>query len=182
MHLIQTLIHALLWILIGLTLAFSAGASAREDAHVLVLGRVSDNPAAHYDQLKPLLNYVVERMADLGIREGQVLMARDGAAMANYLRQERVDWLTETAGAALAMMARGGAEPLALSWRGGLEQYHSVLVARHDSGIDGIDELNGRTIAFQHPMSTSAYLVPAGMLLDRGKRLAVLAASLISKR
>ncbi|MGB0514213.1 MAG: hypothetical protein ACPGJE_05160, partial [Wenzhouxiangellaceae bacterium] len=94
------------FILASLALGCGSAAWPREDAHVLVLGRVSDNPAAHYDRLKPLLDYVVARMGDLGIREGQVLMARDGAAMANYLRQERVDWLTETAGAALAMISR----------------------------------------------------------------------------
>ena len=33
------------------------------DASVLVLGRVSDDPKAHYDQLKPLRDYVVPRMA-----------------------------------------------------------------------------------------------------------------------
>ena len=43
--------------------------------HVLVLGRISDDPAAHYDQLKALLDYVVPRMREVGITEGRVLMA-----------------------------------------------------------------------------------------------------------
>ncbi len=145
-----------------------------EDAGVLVLGRVSDNPAQHYDRLRPMLDYVVERMGDLGIHEGRVLMARDGAAMVSYLRQGRVDWVTETAGASVAMLDRGGAELLALSWRGGLENYHSVFVTRSDSGIDALDQLRGRKIGFQHPMSTSAYLVPAGMLLALDLPLATL--------
>jgi phosphonate transport system substrate-binding protein len=144
------------------------------EAGVLVLGRVSDNPAAHYDRLRPMLDYVVARMGDLGIREGRVLMARDGAAMISYLRQGRVDWVTETAGASVAMIDRGGAELLALTWRGGLENYHSVFVTRKDSGIDALGELRGRKIGFQHPMSTSAYLVPAGMLLELGLPLAIL--------
>lgn len=145
-----------------------------DDSGVLVLGRVSDNPAAHYDRLRPMLDYVVARMGDLGIREGRVLMARDGAAMASYLRQGRVDWVTETAGAAVSMLDRGDAELLALTWRGGLERYHSVFVTRRDSGIDTLTQLRGRKIGFQHPMSTSAYLVPAGMLLELNLPLAVL--------
>lgn len=159
--------------LVLLAAAYAPG-HADDDTGVLVLGRVSDDPATHYDRLKPMLDYVVGHMSDLGIRRGRVLMARDGAAMASYLRQGRVDWVTETAGAALALIERGDAEPLALSWRGGEQRYYSVFVARRDSGISSLDDLAGRTIAFQHPMSTSAYLVPAGVLLDRDLSLAAL--------
>lgn len=157
-----------------LMLVLLASPAVRAEPGVLVLGRVSDDPATHYDRLKPLLDYVVQRMADLGIREGRVIMAPDAAAMASYLRQGKVDWVTETAGAALGLIEHGGAEPLALSWRGGEQRYYSVFVARADSGIDSLADLEGRTIGFQHPMSTSAYLVPAGVLLQQGLDLAVL--------
>lgn len=155
-----------------IVLLLSGWSLVRAQSDVLVLGRVSDNPAAHYDRLKPLLDYVVANMGDLGIREGRVLMAPDTAAMASYLRQGQVDWVTETAGAAMGLMERGGAEPLALSWRGGEQRYYSVFVARRDSGIESLDDLLGHTIAFQHPNSTSAYLVPAGVLLERSLSLA----------
>ena len=32
---------------------------AADDSGVLVLGRISDDPKKHYEQLKPLLDYVV---------------------------------------------------------------------------------------------------------------------------
>jgi len=155
-------------LLLAALILLGAASVQAGDPQVLVLGRVSDNPAAHYDRLKPLLDYVVERMGEVGIREGRVLMAPDSAAMASYLRQGQVDWVTETAGAALTLMELGRARPMALSWRGGEQRYYTVFVARSDSGIDSLDDLAGRTIAFQHPNSTSAYLVPAGVLLDRG--------------
>jgi phosphonate transport system substrate-binding protein len=161
-----------------LALLLPGAGALRAESDVLVLGRVSNNPAAHYDRLKPLLDYMVEHMADLGIREGRVLMAPDTAAMASYLRQGQVDWVTETAGAALGLIDLGRAEPVALSWRGGEQQYYSVFVARRDSGITSLDQLEGRTIGFQHPNSTSAYLVPAGELLDRNLSLAGLLAPL----
>jgi len=149
-------------------------ALARNDDSMLVIGRVSDDPGAHYDRLKPLLDYVVARMGDLGIREGRVLMARDGQAMISYLRQGRVDWVTETAGAAIGMMDRGGAELILRGWRGGRSEYYSLLVVRNDSGIDSLDALRGHSVGFQHPMSTSGYIVPAGMLLEAGLNLAAL--------
>ncbi|HEY4583759.1 MAG TPA: phosphate/phosphite/phosphonate ABC transporter substrate-binding protein [Lysobacter sp.] len=141
---------------------------------MLVLGRISDDPGAHYDQLKPLLDYVVPRMAGVGIREGRILMARDPQQMASYMRRRRVDWVTETAGTAMLLRQRAGARPVLLTERDGVSRYHSVFFARRDRGIAGLADLRGHRIAFQRASSTSAYFVPAATLLDRGMRLEIL--------
>ncbi|MBJ6978023.1 phosphate/phosphite/phosphonate ABC transporter substrate-binding protein [Luteimonas sp. MC1895] len=153
--------------------ALGAPVAAAEPG-VLVLGRISDDPAAHYDQLRQLLDYVVPRMADVGIREGRVLMARDSKQMESYLRRGRVDWVTETSGSAMALQTRAGATPLLLTERDGVGAYHTVFIARRDSGIAGLADLRGRSIAFQNPSSTSAYFVPAMTLIGRGLELEIL--------
>ena len=158
-----------------LALAFAAPSPAHDaESGVLVLGRISDDPAAHYEQLKPLLDYVVPRMADVGIREGRILMARDPQQMTSYMRRGRVDWVTETAGSAMLLRQRAGARPLLLTERDGVSQYRSVFFARRDRGLASLDDLRGRRLAFQRPSSTSAYFVPAGTLLDRGMPLEIL--------
>ena len=103
-------------------------AHAVDDEHVLVLGRISDDPKAHYEQLKPLLDYVVPRMAGVGIREGRILMARDAQQMASYLRRGRVDWVTETAGTGVALEARAGAKLLLMTERDGVSHYRTVVL------------------------------------------------------
>ncbi len=166
---------ALLTCLLGLLAAFLACAPARAaDPHVLVLGRISDDPKAHYEQLKPLLDYVVPRMADVGITEGRILMARDLQQMGSYMRRGRVDWVTETSANAMRLQDRDGAEPLLLTERNGAGSYRTVVFARRDSGIDGLEDLLGRAIAFQDTASTSAYVVPAMMLLRHDLPLRVL--------
>jgi len=149
-------------------------ADAADDAHVLVLGRISDDPKSNYEQLKPLLDYVVPRMANVGIREGRVLMARDLQQMASYLRRGRVDWVTETAATAMRLEERAGARPLVLTERNGVSRYRTVFFARRDSGITSIDDLHGRSVAFQNTYSTSAYFVPAMELLQHGMSLQIL--------
>ncbi|MFO1494256.1 MAG: phosphate/phosphite/phosphonate ABC transporter substrate-binding protein [Lysobacterales bacterium] len=152
--------------------------SAQAVQTTLVLGRVSDDPRVHYARLRPLLDYVVPRMADLGIREGRVLMARDAQQMTSYLRQGKVDWITETSGAALGFVERAQARILLRARRGGLYDYHSVFFTRRESSIQQLADLRGRALGFQHPMSTSAYLVPASMLLQAGLPLAIQASPL----
>jgi len=135
---------------------------------VLVLGRISDDPKSHYDQLKPLLDYVIPRMHDVGIVEGRILMAKDAQQMASYLRRGRVDWVTETAGTAMALQQRAGARPLLLTERNGVGAYHSVFFVRRDSPISTLEDLKGRTLAMQSVASTSAYLIPVMELLQHG--------------
>ena len=156
-----------------------AGWPAPADAHddggrVLVLGRISDDPQAHYDQLKPLLDYVVPRMADVGIREGRVLMAKDAQQMRSSMRRGRVDWVTETSASGMLLQARSGAEPLLLTERDGVSNYRTLYFAHRDSGINTLADLRGRSIAFQNRSSTSAYFVPATELLELGVPLEIL--------
>ena len=147
---------------------------ADRDASVLVLGRVSDDPKAHYDQLKPLLDYVVPRMASVGIRSGRILMAKDLQQMASYLRRGRVDWVNETAGNAALLERRGVAQSFLVTEREGATRYHSVFFVRRDSPVRSLKDLAGRSVAFQNPYSTSAYYLPAAQLLDQGMTLELL--------
>ncbi len=152
----------------------TAAANAAHDDQVLVLGRISDDPKTHYEQLKPLLDYVVPRMRDVGITEGRILMARDVQQMTSYLRRDRVDWVTETAGTAMRLQERARARPLLLTERGGVDRYRGVFFVRRDSGLEKLADLTGRTVAFQNTASTSAYFAPAMELLDAGQRLEIL--------
>lgn len=165
----------LLSCLLGLAAALLPSMPLRAgEPHVLVLGRVSDDPKAHYEQLRPLLDYIVPRMADVGITEGRILMARDTQQMASYLRRGRVDWVTETSANAMRLEDRAGARPLLLTERNGAGKYRSIVFVRRDSGIASLDDLLGRSIAFQSTSSTSAYVLPALELLRHGLPLQIL--------
>jgi phosphonate transport system substrate-binding protein len=152
----------------------AAQATSAEPQQTLVLGRVSDDPKQHYEQLRPLLDYVVPRMRDVGIREGRILMARDSQQMISYLRRHRVDWLTETPSMAVAYRDRAGAKILLSTERGGGRMYHTVFFVRRDSGIRSLHDMVGKTIAFQNLYSTSSYFAPAAELLGAGLQLELL--------
>lgn len=162
---------ACLLLALGLARPLNAGDAS---SGVLVLGLISDDPRAHYERLKPLLDYVVPRMSDVGIREGRILMAKDVQQMASYMRRGRVDWVTETAGSAMLLRQRADARPVLLTERDGVSHYHTVFFARRDRGLRTLDDLRGRRVAFQRPTSTSAYFVPAATLLERQMPLEIL--------
>lgn len=161
--------------LLSLVMILLAGTVHAAPDPVLVLGRISDDPQAHYEQLQPLLDYVVARMHDVGITEGRILMARDPQQMASYLRRGRVDWVTETSGTAVALGQRSGARPLLLTERNGVRQYQTVFFVRRDSPIQQLQGLRGHRLALQNTASTSAYLVPVMTLLQQGLAPQILA-------
>ena len=175
----MSLLNRPLLVLATILIALAAPAGAADvvvpPGSELVLGRVSDNPKDDYGRLRPMLDYVVPRMASVGIRSGRILMARDSQQMLSYLRRGKVDWITETPGSAAIYQERADARVLLLTERGGQSRYQSVLFARVDSGIHSLADLRGRSIAFQNNASTSAYFLPAIEILGAGLPLVVLA-------
>ena len=171
--------HRVSWLLacvFALWFALVPGAHAQvpgdeAEEGVLVLGRISDDPKAHYEQLKPLLDYLVPRMADVGIRRGRILMAHDLQQMASYLRRGSVDVISETAGNSSVLEGRGVAHAFVIAEREGDVRYHSLFFVRNDSPIQTLQDLRGHTVAFQSPNSTSAYYLPAAQLLGMGAAL-----------
>ena len=129
------LLACLLGLLVGIT---ALPVRAANDPHVLVLGCISSDPKGDYDLLKPLLDYVVPRMAGVGIREGRILMARDLQQMGSYLRRGRVDWVTGSSATGMALQSRASARALLLAERDGVAHDHSVFFARRDSGIAAV--------------------------------------------
>lgn len=135
-------------------------------SEVLVLGKVSNNPRKHYRYLAPMLDYVVERMGDLGIRKGRVLMARDNRQMLKYLKQGRIDWVTETLFSSLLYREKAGAELLLRKWKKESGEYYSQFVTRKDSDIRKLKDLEGKVIGLEDPGSTTAFFMPLQAMLD----------------
>lgn len=141
----------------------------------LVIGKVSDDPRKHYPHLKPIVDYAAAHLKDLGIERGEVLLAINNAQMIQYLKEGRVDWVTEGVFSALLFAEKGGAEILLRRWRDGVPEYHTVFITRKDSAIRRLEDLKGRKLALGDPGSTTAFFVPIAVLAERSLGLAALA-------
>ena len=134
----------------------------------IVFGKVTDNPRKNHERLKPLLDYVVNRMKDLGITQGDILFAKNNQEMISYLKQGKIDWVSETFFSGIIFCQKGGAEILARRWKGGAAEYHSIIFARKGSAIESFDDLKGKKIAFEDPGSTASYFVPMSEFIKSG--------------
>ncbi len=169
-----------LWALLWLALFMATGGRgtpvlAAEHNHVLILGKVSTTPNRHYLMLKPIVDYAARQLRDLGIETGEVKLARDHWELARMIRLGEVDWVTDSLFPAVLWMTMADAEILLKRWKKGVAAYHSVFISRKDSPIDSIDDLVGKTLAFEDPGSTTAFFIPVIELLQRGYPLKHLA-------
>jgi phosphonate transport system substrate-binding protein len=110
-------------------------------------------------------------MRDLGIKQTQVLFAKDNTQMISYLREGKVDWVTETLFSAVFYREKARAEILLRKWRKGASEYYTVFFTQKGSGIDSLEDLKGKMIAFEDPGVTTAFYVPASVLISEVSRV-----------
>lgn len=137
----------------------------------IVIARVSTNPKKHYKHLKPIADYLAANLSEFGISRGKVIFAKDNEQMIRYIKQGKVDVITETAVSAALFKEQAGAELLLRRWKGGVAEYSSVIFSRMDSGVDSFEDLQGKVIAFQDRGSSSSFFIPASIMIRDGYEL-----------
>jgi phosphonate transport system substrate-binding protein len=159
----------------------NAGATTIEDlptpiptpapSKAVVLGSVNEDVKESVKEIQPLADYLAANLAEFGISEGKVVVAPDLEKMAELLKNGEVDLFFESPYGATVVYNQAGAVPLLRRWKGGVKEYHSVIVVRQDSGVASPADLKGQTIAFEDPGSTTGYLMPKAYLLEQGYSL-----------
>ncbi len=137
----------------------------------LVIGSVTNAPKYNFGQLQPLSLYILDRVKELGIDAVMVVTTKTHEQMIQLMREGHVDWVAATPYAALMYEREAGAEFILTKKSRGRGDYRTVFFSRTDSGISTLDDLLGKTIAFEKPGSTSAYFLPAMELLGAGLKL-----------
>jgi phosphonate transport system substrate-binding protein len=148
-------------------LVFLGNAGAR----TLVIGRLQSDTQQPYDALKPMVDYVADRMSGLGITGGAVSTVKSRNELLRQLKEGKVDWVQRTVFEALILKEEAGAEIMLRSWRHGTPSYHTVIFTRKNARLFSLRDLVGKKIAFEDPGSTSAFFVPAALLRRANFRL-----------
>ncbi|UCH73559.1 MAG: phosphate/phosphite/phosphonate ABC transporter substrate-binding protein [Rhodospirillales bacterium] len=162
--------------LVALVLAGTTAAPAAmaESGRRLVLGRISNEPHKHMEQMRAMAGYLAEQLADQGVSGVDVVFAESPTRMLGLLHEGRIDLFSETAFVALEFISANMAKPLLREWKKGAPEYHSVILVRRDSGLTALSELVGGKFAFEDSGSTSGYLMPRAALEEAGLQLAAL--------
>ncbi|WP_375753918.1 phosphate/phosphite/phosphonate ABC transporter substrate-binding protein [Vibrio sp. HN007] len=137
----------------------------------LVIGIISSKAKKHIKNTTPLANYLAGKLKDQGIKTAEVWVHNSPQQMGQWLQAGHVDLVSETIFSGLTLQQEHGASIELLRWKKQVDSYNSIIFAHQDSGINNLDDLIGKVIAFEDKGSTSGYYVPAAILLNHGYQL-----------
>jgi phosphonate transport system substrate-binding protein len=136
-------------------------------AEPLNLGIVDESPSKSIQRFGPLMDYLRTK----GMETGRVVVTRNLEEMVEKFSSGKVDFIFESAYAALTLKEKTGAVPILIREKGGVKEYNSVVFVRNDSPIQSLTELAGKVIAFEDPGSTSSFMLPRTLLVQAGMTL-----------
>lgn len=108
---------------------------------------------------------VLAGLAGLPVR---VTVASDYAAVIEALRNRTADLAFVHPGGYVLASREAGARIVARNLWHGKSTFTSRIYVRTDAGIAHVEDLKGRTIAFVDPASSSGYIYPMVLLIQRG--------------
>ncbi len=140
-------------------------------AGTLTLGSVTLNPAQEFDVFRPFANYLASQLHEVGIGRGRVEVVGSLSRMAEEMHEGRVDLFIDSPFPAAFVWQHGDVRPILRRWKRGSDIYRSVVFTRTDSGVESLQDLTGKVVAFGEPFSTSGFLMPKAALSSAGLKL-----------
>jgi phosphonate transport system substrate-binding protein len=163
----QRLAHKLLLIILVLMPGCSSATHASETPGQPVVLAV--HPYLPFQELqkryKPLANYLAKALN----REVVVRIGRDYGEHINYMGKDQVDIAYLGPAAYVRMVQKYGKKPLLARLAvNGEPVFRGYLVTSPDSGVNDLQSLRGKRLAFGDPRSTMSHFVPRHMMLEAG--------------
>ncbi|OLQ74700.1 alkylphosphonate ABC transporter [Photobacterium proteolyticum] len=137
----------------------------------LVVGVISTNPKKAFKRTQPIADYLAKNLQQHKITNALVVVAKDVRQMTRWIKNGQIDLVSETVFAAHDLVQNAGAQLLARRWKSGVAEYSSIFFSKLNHDVDSFDDLRNKNIAFEDRGSTSAYLIPAAILLEQGYEL-----------
>jgi phosphonate transport system substrate-binding protein len=156
---------------IALLSAFVLLLPGQASSRTITVGSVGTRPASEIKIFLPLANYLSEQLQADGVTQGQVVIAKDIAEMASLFRDGKVDIFIDSSGRSLALSRLVESKPLLRRWKKGTAEYHGLIFTKKDNAISRLEDLKGKIVAFEAPLSVTGCLLPKMILMEKGLKV-----------
>ena len=147
-----------------LLVAAVSATPARNDAGLVLAFIPQENPDKLIGDIDAIIDYLEEEMG----APVKGFVAQDHAAAVEALRNGEAD-ISFMGGLPYVLAhAETGAQVILAELYRGKPNYHGRIFVRKDSGIEKVEDLRGRSIAFADPISESGYLYPLEIFVGAG--------------
>ncbi len=140
-----------------------------QQQNTISIGVVSDDPATKIKLFQPAADYLAARISDnQTIYTGKVVVANTLENVTSMLNEQKLDIFLESPFSSEIVSKKTGSKLFLRRWKDGVAEYHSIFIVKKNSSIGTLNDIKGKTIAFEDPGSTSGYLLPKAYLLQKG--------------
>jgi phosphonate transport system substrate-binding protein len=137
-------------------------------AGTLGVGSISGRPSERVARLTPLADYLAAKLEAADVARGRVMVADSVFEMAKLIAEGKVDLYF---GDPLSALAVGRLVALGTQLACSPQTTQSVLFVRKTGGLAGLEDLRGKIVAFDTPVSAFGYLLAKSALSTKGARL-----------
>jgi len=142
-----------------------ARADSVADPAVLRVALLPDENAATVIKDNQGLKEYLEKRLEKKI---ELVVTTDYSSMIEAMRFGRLELAYFGPLSYLLARSKSEIEPFAALVSNGSTTYTSVVIANTEAGINAIEDIKGKDVAFGDPASTSSHLVPRALLLEHG--------------
>ena len=122
-----------------------------------------ENAATIIKKNRPLQEYLEKKLD----RKVQLIVTTDYSSMIEAMRHGRLDLAHFGPLSYVLAKQKSEIEPFAAIRQKGKTTYQAVVIANTSAGIDRIEDIAGKDVAFGDKASTSSHLIPKSMLAEK---------------
>jgi phosphonate transport system substrate-binding protein len=149
----------------GLTWVFPAGAARQPDPDTLKVALLPDeSPATVIKNNQGLKDYLEKALA----KKVELVVTTDYSSMIEAMRHGRLDLGFFGPLSYVLAKTKSEIEPFAALSRKGTTTYQGVVIGNVAAGVNNIDDIAGKNMAYGDVASTSSHLIPKTMLAQQG--------------
>ena len=100
-------------------------------------------------------------------KEVELFVSTDYSSMIEAMSRGRLDLAYFGPLSYVLAKTKSDIEPFAALMKDGETTYQAIIVTHAESGIDSLDDIADKVMAFGDPASTSSHLIPKSMLVER---------------
>ncbi len=165
MSFLKRTVSAALGMIVGAGLMASSALAADANPDTLRVALLPDeNAATIIKQNKPLKDYLEKTLN----KKVELIVTTDYSSMIEAMRFGRLELAYFGPLSYTLAKSRSDIEPFAARIKKGSTTYKAVVIGNIEAGINSIEDLKGKQVAYGDQASTSSHLIPKSMLRDAG--------------
>lgn len=124
---------------------------------IVTIGTISLNAQYKFLEFEPLAKYIEDKLTDIKIN---IEIPKNVDTAVKLINDKKLDIFIDSLFPSIMIKKETNMEMILNRWKGGYKSYKSVIFVNKNSQIHTLEDLKGKSIAFEDEFSTSGFYIP----------------------